>query len=123
MVNPINNDGGTGGFYINQVARSQGTLSNWIGGDIHIYYALLITALRTMGNGYTLKGWSLNAPHIVAIYAYNFVTPGAGTVSYVETSGTAAGTSTTGRNTYSYDPFWTLVQANDGRTSTISVTR
>jgi hypothetical protein len=93
----------------------RGTFSNWIGGDIHIYYAPLVTATETMGYSYSLKGWSLNAPHIVAVYAFSFVTPGAGTVSYVETSGTVAGTTATGRNSYSYDPFWTLVQANNGQ--------
>ena len=28
---------------------------------------------------------------------------------------TASGTTATGRNTYSYNPFWTLLQANNGQ--------
>jgi hypothetical protein len=115
MVYPINADGGTGGFYINQVAGSQGTFSNWIGADIYAYHHPLITAIETRGNGYTLNGWTLTAPHIVTVYGFNFVTPGAGYVRYMESSSAAAGTSAQGPNTYSYDPFWSLVTLNNGQ--------
>lgn len=118
MVGPINNDAGTGGFYINQAAGSQGTFSNWIGSDIYVDQKPLITAIETMAGGNTLNGWGLlgrPVAHIIAMYGYNFVTRGAGTASYVETSGTVAGTTATGRNNYSYDPFWVLVQANNGQ--------
>lgn len=115
MVGPINSDAGAGGYYLNQVAGSQGTFSNWIGGDIYVDYHPLITAIETRGNGYTLQGWSVTAPHIIALYGFNFVTPGAGYVSYVETAGTVAGTTATGRNNYSYDPFWSLVTLNNGQ--------
>ncbi len=115
MVGPLNSDAGTGGFYVNQVAGSQGTFNSWVGSDIYNAHRPLITAIQTMASGYRLNGWSLNAPHIVSIYGFNFVTAGAGYISYVETSGTVAGTTATGRNNYSADPFWSLVYANNGQ--------
>ncbi len=114
MVGPINNHGNTNSYYNNQVAGSQGTFNDWVGADIGFGHPL-ITAIQTMGNGYTLNGWGLNTAHIVSIYAYNFVTPGAGTIGYVETSGTVAGTSATGRQNFGTDPFWSLVTLNNGQ--------
>jgi hypothetical protein len=43
---------------------------------------------------------------------FNFVTPGAGYIQYVEGSSAAAGNTVQGRNNYSADPFWGLVEDN-----------
>lgn len=58
MVGPINSDAGTGGFYINQVAGSQGALSNFIGGDIYVSHHPLITAIETHAGSVWLNGWT-----------------------------------------------------------------
>lgn len=114
MVGPINSDGHTNNYYVNQVAGSQGTFNNWLGADVTLGHPI-ITALETIYGGYTLNGWGHQGAHIVAVYGYNFKTPGAGTISYMEPAGTVAGTTAQGRNTYSTDPFWVLVQGNNGQ--------
>jgi hypothetical protein len=118
MIGPINQYGHTGGFYVIQTATSQGQFNNFIGSDIYLDRHPLITDIRTQGNvpgfGYEyLNGWSnVNVDHIVAIWGFNFVTPGAGYIQYVEGSSAAAGNTAQGRNNYSADPFRGLVEDN-----------
>jgi len=112
VVGPINQDANTGNFYLESNTGAQGTFNNYVGADIYGSGHPLMTSLVTVGNNATLAGWSRYALHIVAIYGFNFVTAGAGTINYEETSGWYAGTSATGYNSFPANGFWSLVSLN-----------
>jgi hypothetical protein len=120
MVSPLNSDAGTGGFYVNGAASSQGTFNNWVAGDAYNSGRPAITALQTQGYyGGTiyLNGWSASFQHIITIHGFNFSNPiSAGdNFYYTETAGTVAGTTAVGQNTIGANRMWALVSLNNGQ--------
>ncbi len=122
MVNPINNDANTGSFYLSAGgAASQADFNDDIAGDIYYGGRPAITQLNLYGTYNNqqiyLNGWSpkITFPHIITIYGFNFSNPpSAGdNYYYMETSGTYAGTTATGTNTYGANKLWALVQGSN----------
>jgi len=114
MVGPLNTAVNST-FYGEVSASSQGVFNGYIGADIYNSHRPLMTAIHTIGNGQTLNGWTVAADHILTIFGFDFRVAGAGTISYVETAGSVAGTTSTGYNSFGADPFWTLVLLNNGQ--------
>lgn len=122
MAGPINNHVGSS-FYINAAASSQGAFDNYVGSDTYTSGRPMITALKTYvysGGDVWLNGWSTQgiiANHIVAISGFNFSNPATAgdNFYYQETSGTYAGTTLVGRNTFGANKMWNLVSSNNGQ--------
>lgn len=89
---------------------SENTLYNRIVWDIDHDYAL-ITGCRTDD----MPGWSVKAPHIVAVYGYWEPTGSTQYVYYTETAGSVAGYTGPYRQGATRQAFWIYVAGNDAQ--------
>ena len=104
------------GHYSSLEANTQKEFSNELGRTILDTHHPVITSLVTKIDSTTyLNGWKdyKSVNHVVAIYGFDFTSPNGGTISYVETATSDAGTTMHGPQTISYDVFWRLVQKNN----------
>jgi len=84
---------------------SQSSLAIRLMSDINNDYAM-VTGVST----YEMPGWSVTAPHIVAVYGYGIY--GSGTAYYVETAGSVAGYFGTYRQSALMPAMYTYVSGN-----------